>query len=201
MRSARCTPRLVVVRLVVASRGVAAARRGRPVAALRRADVVRRDPAADRARSERRYHDALVQRWELALFGAQPSHTLAGAMPVLGVSELLHLRVSRVLPGDLRPAAAAFFVREKRRALAETVLALTITYTVCWVIFVLFPVEGPRYVWGAPPDVPDGPMRRLTVHILAAGSARGAAFPSSHMAVMVVQMVMAFRWQRRVGWS
>ena len=35
--------------------------------------------------------------------------------------------------------------------------------------------------------------------ILAAGSSRGAAFPSSHMAVTVAQTVMAFRWQPKLG--
>jgi PAP2 superfamily. len=146
------------------------------------------------------YHDALVQRWEYTLFGTQPSQTLAGRIPWVGVSELLHAGYLAYYAAIFIPPLALFVHRE-RRALAETVAALTITYAICWAIFVLVPVEGPRYVWGANPTVPDGPIRRLTLHILAAGSARGAAFPSSHMAVTVVQMVLAFRWQRRVGWS
>jgi membrane-associated phospholipid phosphatase len=92
------------------------------------------------------------------------------------------------------------FAARERRGFAETVLALTLTCTLCWTIFMLFPVEGPRYLW-TPAGVPDGPMRRLAVRLLAAGSSRGAAFPSSHMAVSVSQFVLAWRWQRPVAWG
>src|SRR5207245_1517405 len=89
------------------------------------------------------------------------------------------------------------YVRGDRRAYAQTVVALTLTYIVCFVIFAIMPVQGPRYLWT--PQVFDGPARRLAVWILAAGSSRGAAFPSSHMAVMAAQTVMALRWQPRTG--
>jgi membrane-associated phospholipid phosphatase len=36
--------------------------------------------------------------------------------------------------------------------------------------------------------------------LLEAGSARGTAFPSSHVAVAVVQSAFALKYQRRVGW-
>jgi membrane-associated phospholipid phosphatase len=42
-------------------------------------------------------------------------------------------------------------------------------------------------------------VRRLAVAILASGSSRGAAFPSSHMAISAAQAVIAWRWQPRVG--
>ena len=153
-----------------------------------------------RRRSGQAYHDAAVQRLESWVFGSQPSRSLAEQVPVLWLSELLHAGYLAYYLAIFVPPLALFVHRE-RRAFAQTVAALTITYTICWVIFVLVPVEGPRYVWGANPTVPDGPIRRLTLHILAAGSSRGAAFPSSHMAVMVAQTVMAVRWQRRMAWA
>jgi membrane-associated phospholipid phosphatase len=146
------------------------------------------------------YHDAMIQRWELALFGFQPSHTLAARLPNLALSELLHA-------GYLAYYAVIFLppllllAKGRRRPFAETVLALTVTCTVCWAIFVAMPVEGPRYLWSAPLNVPNGPVRRLVLSILAAGSSRGAAFPSSHMAVSVAMAVTALRWQRPVGWG
>src|SRR4051812_29568403 len=36
------------------------------------------------------YHDAVIQRWDLALFGTQPAHTLAGQARSTWLSELLH---------------------------------------------------------------------------------------------------------------
>ncbi len=145
------------------------------------------------------YHDALVQRWDLALFGTQPSRTFASSLPVWSLSEVLHAGYLAYYLAIFAPPLV-LYVRGERRGFGETVLALTVIYTLSWVLFVLMPVEGPRYLWGAPTGVPDGLMRRLAVQILAAGSSRGAAFPSSHMAVMVGQTLMALRWQPRVGW-
>jgi len=145
------------------------------------------------------YHDSLVQGWEGALFSTQPARTFAGAVPLQWLSELLHAGYLSYYVAIFAPPLL-LYVRGERRAFGQTVLALTVIFTSSWVLFVLMPVEGPRYLWGAPTGVPDGLMRRLTVQVLAAGSSRGAAFPSSHMAVMVGQTLMAFRWQPRVGW-
>ena len=146
------------------------------------------------------YHDLLVQHWESALFGTQPSHMLAGSLPLGWLSELLHAGYLAYYPAIFAPPLW-LYLKGERRAFAETVAALTVIYTLSWVLFVLMPVEGPRFLWSAPAGIPDGPIRRLALYVLAAGSSRGAAFPSSHMAVMVGQTVMALRWQRRVGWA
>jgi membrane-associated phospholipid phosphatase len=142
------------------------------------------------------YHDVAVQAWEARLFGGQPARTLAARLPWTAVSELLHAGYLAYYPLIFVPPLL-LLARGERRGYAETVLALTVAYTVCWTIFIIFPVQGPRYLWGPPPGIPAGPMRRLAVHVLAAGSSRGAAFPSSHMAVSGVQALMACRWQPR----
>jgi membrane-associated phospholipid phosphatase len=47
--------------------------------------------------------------------------------------------------------------------------------------------------------VPGGPVRDLVQRILHAGSSRGTAFPSSHVAVATAQALLALRHQRAVG--
>ncbi|MEP6494709.1 MAG: phosphatase PAP2 family protein [bacterium] len=145
------------------------------------------------------YHDALIQGWELAAFGTQPARVFAGALPVTLFSELLHAGYLAYYPVIFAPPLL-LFLRKERQALGETVLSLTITYTVCYVIFAFMPVEGPRYLWATPDHLPSGPLRSLAVKILVAGSSRGAAFPSAHMAICVTQALMAWRWQRRLAW-
>lgn len=76
---------------------------------------------------------------------------------------------------------------------------LTVVYTVCWGIFALFPVEGPRFLWTSRSDIPNGPFGELAARLLARGSSRGATFPSSHMAAMVAQAAAAWRPQRRMS--
>lgn len=142
------------------------------------------------------YHDSLVQQWEMHVFGTQPARVFAASVPNLLASEFLHAGYLAYYVAIFAPALWLYW-RGERRGFAETVMALTITYAICWSLFAIFPVEGPRYEWGAPAGVPDGPVRRLVVAILASGSSRGAAFPSSHMAVSVVQAMMAWRWQAR----
>jgi len=142
------------------------------------------------------FHDDAVQEWERALFGVQASRVLATSVPNAAVSEILHLGYLAYYPLIFVPPLL-LFARRERRGYAETVAALTFVYVICWTIYAIAPVEGPRYLWSA--DVPDGPVRRLTVALLAAGSSRGAAFPSSHMAVSTAQAVMALRWQPGVG--
>jgi len=144
------------------------------------------------------YHDAVVQHLELRMFGEQVSRTFAGAHRALFLSELLHAGYLAYYPAVFAPALV-LYARGERRGFAQTVLTLTVTYAICWVIFALFPVEGPRYVWGAPLGVPNGPVRRFALAILASGSSRGAAFPSSHMAISVAQAVIAWRWHPKAG--
>ena len=144
------------------------------------------------------YHDARVQGWEQALFGAQPSHVLAGALPWLWLSESLHLGYFAYYGLIFGPPLLLYF-RGRRAEYGATALAIMGTFVACYVAFILFPVEGPRYAWAAPPGIPDGPVRRLVLAILMSGSSRGAAFPSSHAAVSVAASVAALRFQPKVG--
>jgi membrane-associated phospholipid phosphatase len=92
------------------------------------------------------------------------------------------------------------YARRDMEAFQRTAMAFTIAMTACLVMFCVFPVEGPRYVWPAPPGVPDGPARRLVMDLLAAGSSRGTAFPSSHQAIALVMSLSSMQWDRRLGW-
>ena len=146
-----------------------------------------------------RLHDQLVQNWEAALFqGASPAHVAAGHLPWIGLSELLHLGYLSYY-GIIYLPPLWLYLRNERREFEVTIAALAIAFAGCFATFVFFPVAGPRYLWSAPPGIPDGPIRRLALTVLAAGSSMGAAFPSSHVAVSVVQSMMMLRHHRRAG--
>jgi membrane-associated phospholipid phosphatase len=145
-----------------------------------------------------RFQDQLVQGWEAALFGASPAHTAAARLPWMGLSELLHLGYLSYY-GIIYLPPLWLYLRNERREFEVTITALAITFTGCFAVFAFFPVAGPRYLWTAPPGIPDGPVRRLALTVLEAGSSKGAAFPSSHVAVSMVQSVMMLRHHRKAG--
>src|SRR5690242_6451122 len=145
----------------------------------------------------RPHHDALVLAWERSLFGGTPSSAWAPAMPWLPLSELLHLAYASYYAIVLVPPIV-LYLRGRRPEFAATMLALTIVYGACFTTYLLFPVDGPRYLVG-PANAPVGPVRTFVLHLLEAGSSRGTAFPSSHVAAAVVASLCALTFQRRIG--
>lgn len=140
------------------------------------------------------FRDAVVQRWELQVFGGHLSRTLAGLPAATWVSEPLHAAYLSYYAMIYAPLLY-LYTRSSREGFRECVAAVMLTFVICFAAFVVFPVQGPRYLWSPSPAMPDGPFRRLAVAVLEGGSSRGAAFPSSHMAVAVVQAFMAVRWR------
>jgi membrane-associated phospholipid phosphatase len=141
--------------------------------------------------------DAMVQRWEHVLFPGNPSATWAPAMPSVVVSELLHLAYASYYFLVLVPPIV-LYARGRRDAYACTMLGLVVVYALCFACYLVIPVDGPRYLYG-PAVAPDGPVRAFVLHLLAAGSSRGTAFPSSHVAASVVASLGALRFQRPLG--
>jgi membrane-associated phospholipid phosphatase len=80
------------------------------------------------------------------------------------------------------------------------VLCVMITFVICYLIFVFFPVAGPYYVFPHPSAwfTDNGPAR-LVYAILGAGSSYGAAFPSSHVAASAAALLSAWRGSRTLG--
>jgi membrane-associated phospholipid phosphatase len=146
-----------------------------------------------------RSYDALVQSWEQGLFGSQVSLAWIRAWPWPWLSALLHaayLSYYAIVAG----APLALLVSGRRDA-ARRVLAVEMaTFYVCYALFLAFPVLGPRYLF----PLADNPatrvgIARLTQRLLAAGSAWGTAFPSSHVAAALVAAWAAYRESRRLG--
>jgi len=152
------------------------------------------------------YHDPAIARLELAIFGSQPASHWAGKWPSRSLSEFLHACYASYYVLIYLPPLLLYLgmtgpeprVGRSTDAFQDTVLALQISFLICFLVFVFFPVQGPRYL-GVPQGVPDGPVRRLVLGMLELGSSRGAAFPSSHVAVATTQFVMVLQYQRRVG--
>jgi membrane-associated phospholipid phosphatase len=143
------------------------------------------------------HRDGLVARWDAALGSRSPWHLTASPADSPIASELLHLAYLSYYALVYVPPAL-LWMRSERAAFAETVLALMIVYGMCFVVFILFPVDGPRFLHG-PAGAPDGAIRSIVIQVLEGGSSRGTAFPSAHVAASLVASVYALRFHRIVG--
>lgn len=146
-------------------------------------------------------NESLVQGWEAALFGGQPSYDLIRRYPSVFLSGLLHLAYFAYYPTILLPGpylAARGDWNGARRVVGATILA----FVLCYVVFALFPVAGPNWVF----EHPTGPVRevwsaQLVYGILGLGSSVGTAFPSSHVAATLATVIAAFQVRRSLGWT
>ncbi|HEX5386298.1 MAG TPA: phosphatase PAP2 family protein [Gemmatimonadales bacterium] len=144
-------------------------------------------------------HDLLVQRWEAALFGGQPSRDWWRADPSRLWSTVLHAAYFSYYFIIAIPAGLLLAWRD-RPGLRRFVLAVVATFVFCFLCFVLFPVAGPYYAFPRPDAAfLDNPAARLVYATLARGSSYGAAFPSSHVAASVAATFSAWAASRRLG--
>lgn len=142
-----------------------------------------------------RTFDAEMLALDDALFGRSPALWLSEVAPWYGLSELLHVCYASfwiVVPG----IALELHRQGRARDRDACVLAVTATFLTCFLAFMTVPVNGPRGVF--PPLDPHlhGPFLRLCHAVLEGGAATRAAFPSGHVAVMMVCAACTRRWLR-----
>ncbi len=161
--------------------------------------------------------DPLFAQWEQALFGFQPALVFCEQMSQWWMGELMDMAYVSYYPIFAVTAAYYFFVRynEFERA-ALTILASFFTY---YIIFDLLPVTGPMFYYKAigmgqvaqgvfpevgqyflhhtdmlpTPGYADGIFHQIVEVVHASGERPTAAFPSSHVGIAVVCMLLAWR--------
>jgi len=144
-------------------------------------------------------HDALVQQWEAALMGGQPSRDWWRAAPSAFWSTLLHgAYLGYYLILTVPPLVLA--LRRDVTGLRRFMLMVMTTFVVCYVFFIFAPVAGPYYAFPRPEGAfVDNAMARLVYGALEGGSSYGAAFPSSHVAATAAAVIASWRAWRRLG--
>ena len=146
-------------------------------------------------------HDIFVGEWrdryiiafEARLF-AQPPTVWLGHRSSVVFSELLqigYLSYFLFLPA----VAAILYMRSDPRPFFNLMAAVMLGYVSCYVLFLIFPTEGPahtlRHLHTVP--LPDGPFRFAVLFIQRAGT-HGNAFPSAHVVGAVVPVIFAWRF-------
>ena len=146
-----------------------------------------------------RAYDRLVLGWEQALLGFQPAREWIRSNPSVWLSWVLHLGYLAYYPITLA-APLALWVAGQREAMLRAMTTIVATFYVCYAIYLVFPVVGPRHVFAAADNAAtQTAIAQLTARFLDHVAAWGAAFPSSHVAVSVAATIAAFREWRALG--
>lgn len=150
--------------------------------------IYREIPILNQAVHQGAYFDYLVQRWEGLLFELQPSWTLAREAAYLWLSEMLHAAYLSYYLIILVPPLL-LYRRGHLRDLQTMILILLLAAVAHYLIFIYFPVRGPRYLWPTPTAglIETGLLYRLTHNLLETGSSLGTAFPSGHVGISTAQ--------------
>lgn len=145
------------------------------------------------------HNDALIERLEVFVFGSEVSYRWIREMPVVWFSWLVHACYLSYY-AMLFASPAGLWIVGKREAARQTIFAIVVTFFLCYVVFLFFPVAGPRYAFPlAHNAATDVAPARWAQWLLDRGDSWGAAFPSSHVAASVVATGMAWRHWRRLG--
>ena len=161
------------------------------------------------------YLDPLVAHWEQSLFGCQPSVLCMAKLPRLAVSELFYASYCSYyfMVGGV---GIALFLRS-RQQFFHYVSVLSFLFYVCYLIYVLLPIIGPRAFFHQvegyalpqatqqlavtdvyPQAVQAGVFFRLMRWVYRVFEAPGSALPSSHVAVALCTVYFSFRYLPRI---
>lgn len=145
-------------------------------------------------------HDDVLLAWEQGTFGMQPARDWWRGHTSPFWSTLLHgvyfgYYLIIAIPGFF------FLFRGDWPALRRFTRNIVCTFCVCFLVFVLYPVAGPYYVFERPTGLfMDNMPAHMVYAALASGSSFGAAFPSSHVAATTAGGIAAFQGNRTLGW-
>jgi membrane-associated phospholipid phosphatase len=161
------------------------------------------------------YLDPMAARWEQALFGCQPSVLFMAKLPWLAVSELFYASYCSYyfMVGGV---GIALFLRS-RQQFFHYVSVLSFIFYVCYLIYILLPIIGPRVFFHQvegyslpqatqqlavtdvyPEAVQSGVFFRLMRWVYRVFEAPGSALPSSHVAVALCTVFFSFRYLPRI---
>ncbi len=165
--------------------------------------------------------DHVFARIEQDIFGCQPALLFAKAMPWTVISELMDMGYASYYP--MIALAAVYYFIWKYNEFERAAFVIMASFFAYYVIFVLVPVTGPTFYYKAvgidqiatgifpnvhdyfnthteclpSPGYTDGIFYQLVEDAKAAGERPTAAFPSSHVGISTVIMLLVWHTKNR----
>jgi len=139
------------------------------------------------------FFDAELITMETAIFGINPTLWLDGHLNIV-VTELLsaaYFSYYFLIPG----LALVLFFSRRDREIRRFMTATCITFFVSYLMFILYPVAGPRFFFAGQyqNEITGFIFRPLVQLVLDNAAFKGGAMPSSHVAEAIIVMLFAIR--------
>ncbi len=147
-----------------------------------------------------RFFDNQLVAFETAMYGMEPTlfidQFLLSPFPN-EIFSFCYFCYYLMIPAFL----IALFARRNYDIIKRYLTAAAITYSVSFILFFLYPIEGPRWHFeGQYVNNIDGYLfRRLVEMVIASGAVRGGCMPSSHIAIALIIMMYCFKHYRNWG--
>ena len=138
-----------------------------------------------------------LQNLEATLFAGQPSLYLSQRLSWVWLSEYVHFcYFAYVL---LFPVIGGiWYFTGKRHAFRELLFLMSVTFATSYLFYILFPVDSPFYLLPKLGEPQSGHFFYELVHFVSSrGGARGGAFPSSHVSVSTVILLVTWKYLSR----
>lgn len=163
--------------------------------------------------------DHIFASWEQSIFGCQPALLFGQNFPQWWVSEPLYLGYFSYFP--MIWLLVTWFWLKRPEALQRTAFIIMASFFVYYIIYIFVPVAGPQYYYQAegvdaanavfpslghyfhevrdmyPAVGVDGPFHYLVSLAHEAGERPTAAFPSSHIGVATILLILSLRHRLR----
>ena len=165
--------------------------------------------------------DHIFAQWEQSLFGCQPALLFSAALPYAVFSELMDLGYAAYYP--MIGLTAIFYFLWRYKEFNRATFVIMAAFFIYYIVFILVPVTGPTFYFRAigldsvaagvfpavgnyfntcqeclpSPGYTDGLFYHLVEDAKAAGERPTAAFPSSHVGISTIIMLLAWHARSR----
>ncbi len=147
------------------------------------------------------YIDGFFQKIDFSIFGYQPTLYWGTHFDTFFLQELFHFSYfSYYLMFFI--LAITLFVKRKYEYLGEFIFTLSFVFYICFLTYVILPVIGGRFY----PEAMElaktlryGIFTKIMAEIYIHSPHLGGAFPSSHVAIALVLMLSALKYEKKLG--
>lgn len=144
-------------------------------------------------------HDPLLRHWE----GRIPTWASLDRWGGNEAPAVMHWWLGLAYLGFFPMVIAGplvLWLRREYEHARRAIFAITLTFLICYLLFLLFPVAGPAYSMGWPAGQSDADLPvRLVRGLNDRGDSWGSAFPSSHVAASFTALLLGMIACRKLG--